>query len=89
MSGIVYALERYNAKQTRTDQKIENYYEKICNSKQEKLFHEIILQMGNKDDMGAKSENGILTRQVLDEYYRGFHERKSSVESVFSSPSFR
>lgn len=54
------ALERYNAKQTRADRKIENYYEKIRNSKQEKPFHEIILQIGNKDDMGAESENGML-----------------------------
>ena len=32
------ALERYNAKQTRADRKIENYYEKIRNSKQENHF---------------------------------------------------
>ncbi|MEI3551091.1 MAG: hypothetical protein V8Q17_00395 [Acutalibacteraceae bacterium] len=51
------------------------------------MFHEFILQIGNKDDMGAKDENGILARQVLDEYYRGFHE-KSAVESVFGSPVF-
>lgn len=37
------ALKRYNDRQTRTDRKIKNYYEKICNSKQEKPFHEIIL----------------------------------------------
>lgn len=36
------ALERYNAKQKRNDRKIENYYEKIRQGKQEKLFHEII-----------------------------------------------
>ena len=32
------ALKRYNAKQTRADRRIENYYEKIRNSKQEKHF---------------------------------------------------
>ena len=41
-------LERYNAKQTRTDRKIANYYEKIRSSKQEKPFHELILQIGDK-----------------------------------------
>ena len=52
------ALERYNAKQTRSDRKIADYYEKIRMSKQEKLFHEVIFQIGNKDDMNARSQNG-------------------------------
>lgn len=77
------ALKRYNDKQTRTDRKIKNYYEKICNSKQEKPFHEIILQIGNKEDMSAESENGVLAKQVLDEYYKGFQERNPQLK-VFS-----
>ena len=40
------ALEKYNAKQMLNDRKIANYYEKIRTSKQEKLFHEIIIQVG-------------------------------------------
>ena len=78
------ALERYNAKQTRTDRKIENYYEKIRSSKQEKPFHELILQIGDKENMSAESENGQLARQVLDEYYRGFQERNPQLR-VFSA----
>ena len=62
------ALERYNAKQTRADRRIENYYEKIRSGKQEKPFHEIILQVGNKDDMSADSDEGRLAAAVLDEY---------------------
>ena len=49
------ALARYNEKQTRNDRIIDDYYEKICSGKQEKAFHEIILQIGNKDDLGAKT----------------------------------
>jgi len=78
------ALERYNAKQTRADRKIENYYEKIRSSKQEKPFHELILQIGDKENMGAESENGQLARQVLDEYYRSFQERNPQLR-VFSA----
>ena len=74
------ALGRYNAKQTRADRKIENYYEKIRSSKQEKPFHELILQIGDKENMSAESENGQLARQVLDEYYRGFQERNSQLK---------
>ena len=78
------ALKRYNAKQTRADRKIENYYEKIRNSKQEKPFHELILQIGDKENMSAESENGQLARQILDEYYRGFQERNPNLK-VFSA----
>jgi cell division protein FtsB len=78
------ALKRYNDKQTRADRKIENYYEKIRNSKQEKPFHELILQIGDKENMSAESENGQLAREVLDEYYRGFQERNPQLK-VFSA----
>ena len=78
------ALKRYNDKQTRADRKIENYYEKIRNSKQEKTFHELILQIGDKENMSAESENGQLARQILDEYYSGFQERNPNLK-VFSA----
>ena len=78
------ALARYNAKQTRKDRRIDNYYEKIDASKQEKTFHEIILQVGNKDDMNATTENGCLAAKVLDEYMRDFPKRNPTLR-VFSA----
>ena len=78
------ALARYNAKQTRADRKIENYYEKIRSSKQEKPFHELILQIGDKENMSAESENGQLAKRVLDEYYREFQARNPNLY-VFSA----
>ena len=78
------ALKRYNDRQPRADRRIETYYEKIRNSKQEKPFHELILQIGDKENMSAESENGQLARQVLDEYYRGFQERNTNLK-VFSA----
>ena len=78
------ALKKYNDKQSRADRRIENYYEKIRNSKQEKPFHELILQIGDKENMSAESENGELSRQILDEYYRGFQERNPQLK-VFSA----
>ena len=78
------ALECYNAKQTRTDRRIEDYYEKIRSGKQEKPFHEIILQVGNRDDMSADSEEGQLAAAVLDEYMKGFQERNPQLR-VFSA----
>lgn len=78
------ALERYNAKQTRADRKIENYYEKIRNSKQEKPFYELILQIGDKENMSAESENGQLAIEILDKYFQGFQERNPNLK-VFSA----
>ena len=69
------ALEKYNAKQTRKDRIVENYYEKIRTGKQEKTFHEVIVQIGDKDNMGAKTEYGQLAGKILDEYMKGFAER--------------
>jgi len=78
------ALARYNEKQTRKDRVIDDYYEKIRTGKQEKLFEELIIQIGNKDDMNASSENGQLARQMLDEYMQSFQQRNPTLH-VFSA----
>ena len=78
------ALTRYNEKQTRSDRRIDDYYEKIRSGKQEKPFHEIILQIGDKDNMGAKTENGQLAAKVLDKYMQDFQQRNPTLR-VFSA----
>ena len=78
------ALARYNEKQTRRDRVIDDYYEKIRTGKQEKPFEELIIQIGNKDDMNATSENGQLARQMLDEYMQSFQQRNPTLR-VFSA----
>ena len=42
------AIKEYNAKQKRNDRQIKSYYDKISRSKQEKLFYEVIVQIGNR-----------------------------------------
>ena len=78
------ALERYNAKQKRKDRVIDDYYEKIRRGKQEKLFHEVIFQIGNKDDMNAKSEDGVLAKKILTEFMDEFQARNPNLY-VFSA----
>ena len=73
------ALKRYNDKQTRKDRKIDDYYEKIRSGKQEKLFHEVILQIGDKDNMGSETMEGQLAAKILDEYMKGFQERNPTL----------
>lgn len=78
------AVKRYNDKQTRADRMIDDYYKKIRTGKQEKLFHEIVVQIGNKDDTNVKGEDSELAGRILDEYYSGFKERNPQLR-VFSA----
>lgn len=78
------ALQRYNAKQKRADRRINDYYEKIRTGKQEKLFYEVIFQVGNKENMAAESEDGQLASAVLDEFIKKFQERNPYLK-VFSA----
>ena len=78
------ALERYNAKQKRSDRKIDDYYEKIRRGKQEKLFYEVIFQIGNKDDMNVQSNEGQLAKEILSKFMEQFQKRNPNL-FVFSS----
>lgn len=69
------ALDEYNAKQKRKDRQIKSYYEKISRSKQEKLFYEVIVQIGNKDDTGVGSSVAEVATWVLKDYVKMFQLR--------------
>lgn len=69
------ALDEYNAKQKRKDRQIKNYYEKIKRSKQEKLFYEVIVQIGNKDDTRVGSYSAEIATQILKDYVELFQFR--------------
>lgn len=72
------AVERYNEGK-RNDRKITDYYEKIRQGKQEKLFHEVIFQIGNSKDMAVGTEEGELAVKVLDEYMKDFQKRNPTL----------
>lgn len=78
------AVERYNSKQTRNDRKVKNYYEKIYNGKQEKPFHEIVVQIGNKNDFGIDKQTAELAEKALDDYVSTFQKRNPYLR-VFSA----
>ena len=78
------ALEIYNAKQTRADRRIDDYYEKIRTSKQEKLFHELIVQIGNKDDTNCNMPESVYAQSALEDYMNGFQERNPNLR-VFNA----
>ena len=76
------AVERYNVGK-RKDRQITNYYEKIRQGKQEKLFHEVIFQIGNCEDMAVGTPEGNLAVKVLDQYMQDFQQRNPNLR-VFS-----
>ena len=69
------ALAAYNAKKKKTRDKIPDYYEHIRQSKQEKLFHEAIFQIGNLNDCGCGSPGGERAAAALKEFAESFQER--------------
>ena len=80
------AVSEYNAKQKRSDRKIDDYLTKIKNSgNNEKQFYETVVQIGKRDDTGVLDENGNLSeaakvaRDILDEYARTFQERNPNL----------
>ena len=78
------SVERYNAKQTRSDRCIDDYYEKIRTGKQEKPFYEVIFQVGNSDNMSSKSEDGTTAAKILDNFMKEFQTRNPQLH-VFSA----
>lgn len=73
------ALQRYNDMQKRADRKIDNYLEHIQKSKQEKPFYEIIVQVGNHNDMGVGSHNESLAKAILEDYMRSLESRNPNL----------
>ena len=69
------ALETYNAGKKKTRDKIPDYYEHIRKSKQEKLFHEAIFQIGNLNDCGCGTEGGQRAAEALTAFAKTFQER--------------
>lgn len=78
------ALVEYNVKQKRKDRVIKNYHEHIRHSRQEKEFHEVIFQIGNKDDTPVNSEIGKTAADILKQFAEEFQKRNPHLR-VFNS----
>ena len=74
-----------DAKQKRNDRKIDGtYYEKNpTRASRKSLFYEAVFQIGNKDDVNAKSEEET-PKEILIEFMERFSEAKS-ISYVFSA----
>lgn len=66
------ALEKYNSKQTRKDRRIRDYHEHIRHSKE---FHEVIFQIGNRDDTHIGTFNADVCADILKQFAENFQHR--------------
>lgn len=72
------AVKEYNEKQTRDDRKIDDYFNKIKDSKQQNPVYEIIIQIGNKENHLSQEES----REILKEYFKSWEERNPNLEMI-------
>ena len=79
------AVERYNARQKRSDRKILDYFQHLFNrepsksvitgANKQKSFYEDLVQIGTKDDTGVGTPDAEIAVTCLREYMKGFQER--------------
>lgn len=80
------AVERYNAKQKRSDRKIKSgYFEHVfkrspaqsvvTSADKRKSFYEDVVQIGTMNDMGVGSADAAVAAECLTLYMNGFQER--------------
>lgn len=72
-------LERYNAKQKRKDRKIDDYYKHIKAGKKTAVQHEMIVQIGDKDDF-EDDEYKEQVNEILEKWVEGFQERNPKLK---------
>ena len=73
------SLEAFNEKETRVERKIPDYFDKICNSRQEKAIPRIDVHIGNRNDTTSDSGYGKLVGRILKEYYKSFQIRNPNL----------
>jgi len=77
-------LAEYNAKQTRKDRQIHDYFTHISEGGREEAYYEAIIQFGDSETAAIGSENGELAKKMLDEYMRSFEVRNPRLK-VFNA----
>lgn len=72
------AVEDYNSRQTRTDRKIENYYNDVCKDAKKHPVYEMIVSIGNRDN--AIDEQ--IGKKILKEFVDSWKDRNPNLELI-------
>lgn len=75
-------LEEYNARQTRASRQINNYYEHISRSKQEKPFYELIVAIGDINNSDELNDRSV---KILQEFVDEIKSKYSSNVKFFGA----
>lgn len=73
------ALANYNARQTRPERQIRDYYAHIEKDAKKHTVYEMIVQVGDRNDTGIDAP---LERECLREFYQGWAERNPHLECI-------
>lgn len=73
------ALRKYNAKQTREDREIKNYYAHVEKDAKKHAVYEMIVQIGDRNDTGIDAP---VERECLREFYEGWKKRNPNLECI-------
>lgn len=69
------AVDDYNAKQKRSDRKITDYYQQICNDKKKHPVYEMIIAVGDRTDYAIGNLDENTAKSILREFVDGWQER--------------
>lgn len=73
------AVAQYNSKQKRADRQIDDYYTKIVHDKKTKLFQELVVQVGNKEEQADSIE---LTNQIYSNFLDDFQSKYPQLKVI-------
>lgn len=73
------ALETYNAKQSRPERQIRDYFSHIEKDARKHSVYEMIVQIGDRNDTGIDAPE---ERECLLEFYEGWKERNPNLECI-------
>jgi len=73
------ALEKYNAKQKRSDRKIDDYYKHIQSSKKTSLQQKMIIQVGDLNDF-IRNADYERANEILLEWFKDFEKRNPNLK---------
>ena len=73
------ALQEYNAKQTRKDRIIQDYFLHMAESRREEAFYEVVVQFGDCETAPCGSARGEQAKQLLECYMRDFQRRNPNL----------
>ena len=70
------SVDDYNQKQKRADRKIKDYYSHINHSKKHNTFHELVVQIGNKDEQIAPT----IAERILIDFVEQFQKQNNQLK---------